>query len=524
MTSRRRRIVIITSAVGGLTIAALVTIATRIPYSGDRLREKVIATLSERLDSEVELAALHLRIFPRIHVEGKGLVVRHEGRRDVPPLISADAFTVNADLLGLWRQHVARVEIEGLHIQIPPDDDDDEEDDDAKDNTADRPGPENVSGADVVIDEVIADEAQLTILRADPKKTPKVWYMHELRVESVGVSQKMPFRTLLTNAVPPGQIDASGSFGPWHVDDPGNTPLDGSFTFENADLSVFEGIMGILSSKGTYGGSLDRIDVRGETNTPDFKITVANHEVPLRTKYHAIVDGTNGNTTLERIDASFLNTSLVARGGVYDVEGVKGRLVTLDVSMAKGRIEDAMRFAVKTATPPMTGALKLETKLEIPPGKRDVVEKLKLDGAFTIDQGRFTDPGVQAKINELSERASGDSKEGEPARVASDFSGRFDLLDGVLKLRPVTFDVPGAAVELAGQYALRQETLAFAGHLYMDAKVSETMTGWKSLALKAVDPLFRRNGQTLIPLKISGTRNDPQFGIDMKRVFRRGGN
>jgi hypothetical protein len=517
VTSRKRGILIITSAVGGLMVAALVTIATYIPYSGDRLRDKVIATLSEHLDADVELGELHLRIFPRVRVDGKGLVVRHEGRRDVPPLISADAFTVNADLVGLWRQHVSRVELEGLHIQIPPGDDDDEED--ANDNTADGAGPRGAR--DLVVDEVVADAAQLTILRKDPAKPPRVWHMHQLHVRSVGVNQKMPFRTLLTNAVPPGQINTSGAFGPWQVEEPGDTPLDGSFTFENADLSVFKGVMGILSSKGTFAGTLDTIDVNGETSTPDFKITIANHEVPLHTKYHAIVNGTNGNTTLERIDASFLNTSLVARGGVYEVEGVKGRLVTLDVTMDKARIEDAMKLAVKTPKAPMTGALKLETKLQIPPGDRDVVEKLKLDGAFTIDEGRFTDPGVQSKINELSERASGNTREGAAAKVGSDFSGRFLLDGGVLRLPSVTFDIPGAAVELAGQYALQQETLAFAGSLYMDAKVSQTMTGWKSLALKVVDPLFRRDGRTVIPLKISGTRNDPQFGIDVKRVFKR---
>ena len=55
----------------------------------------------------------------------------------------------------------------------------------------------------------------------------------------------------------------------------------------------------------------------------------------------------------------------------------------------------------------------------------------------------------------------------------------------------------------------------------MDAKVSETMTGFKSLLLKMADPIFRKNGRTVIPLRIGGTRNDPQFGLDMGRVFRR---
>jgi hypothetical protein len=76
-------------------------------------------------------------------------------------------------------------------------------------------------------------------------------------------------------------------------------------------------------------------------------------------------------------------------------------------------------------------------------------------------------------------------------------------------------------VELAGRYGLRRETIAFDGALYMDAKISQTMTGFKSLLLKLVDPLFRMNGRTVVPLKIGGTRNDPQFGLDLKRALRR---
>jgi hypothetical protein len=63
------------------------------------------------------------------------------------------------------------------------------------------------------------------------------------------------------------------------------------------------------------------------------------------------------------------------------------------------------------------------------------------------------------------------------------------------------------------------ETLAFLGHLVMDAKVSEATTGWKSVLLRMVDPLFRKNGQTVIP-KIGGTRSAPSFGMDVGRLFK----
>jgi hypothetical protein len=86
----------------------------------------------------------------------------------------------------------------------------------------------------------------------------------------------------------------------------------------------------------------------------------------------------------------------------------------------------------------------------------------------------------------------------------------------------VTFDVPGAVVKMGGDYAMRAETIDFNGELYMDAKISQTVSGFKSWVLKLADPLFRKDGQTVVPLKVDGTRNDPHFGLDMKRVFRRG--
>ena len=528
MTRRRTRWIAI-AGVAGLLVAALVSLALRIPFSSEKLRARLIATLADRLDSEVELGDLTLHVFPRLHAVGTGLAIHHKGRRDVPPLISATTFTVDADLLGLWRRHVAHVRLDGLQIQVPPSNhhEDDPEKDAKKDAKSLPLAGSNAghvaAGRQVVIDVVEAPEAAVIIIPRDPEKTPKTWYLHKLRVHSVSANTTMPFEALLTNGVPPGQIATEGSFGPWHRDDPGHTPVNGEFTFKNADLSVFKGISGILSAKGTYQGRLETIDVQGETDTPDFMVNISGHKVPLRTKYRAIVDGTNGDTTLEQIDASFLNTALVARGGVYDVKGVKGRRVALDITMDQARIEDVMMLAVKTQKPPMSGALRLGTKFDLPPGDRDVVDKLRLDGHFAIGGGRFTDADVQRKINEMSVRALGKTGDRQPApKVASDFSGHFALGNGVLTMERLTFDIPGAVVELKGQYGLQRETLAFMGNLFMDAKVSEATTGWKSVLLKVVDPLFRKNGQTVIPLKINGTRNDPSFGMDIRRVFKPG--
>jgi len=197
------------------------------------------------------------------------------------------------------------------------------------------------------------------------------------------------------------------------------------------------------------------------------------------------------------------------------------------VVIDNGRLEDVMRLAVNTDKPPMTGALRLQASFVIPAGEMNVVDKLRLQGRFSIAGGRFTNSGVQSRINEMSLRASGKmgkvkNQPNPPSHVASDFQGRFQLRDGVLRIPTLVFDIPGAAVKLSGHYALRRETLAFTGNLYMDAKVSQTVTGWKSMLLKVADPLFRENGQTVVPVKITGTRSAPAFGMDVGRIFKKG--
>ena len=37
----------------------------------------------------------------------------------------------------------------------------------------------------------------------------------------------------------------------------------------------------------------------------------------------------------------------------------------------------------------------------------------------------------------------------------------------------------------------------------------------KSFVLKAVDPFFRKDGQTELPIKITGQRDHPSFGLDL---------
>jgi len=503
-------------AVGGLLIA----LASVVPFSSETARRKVVDVLAERLDAEVELADLRLRILPRFSAEGHGLTVRHKGRRDVPPMMAIKHFTAEGDVLGLLRRHIARVVVDELDIEVPPDRNRDDSPADNPSDSSPKRGSHDVART-FIIDELVSTNGRLAIIPRD-QGTPKVWTIHRVRMNPVSLDGAMPFAAALENAVPPGTIETSGSFGPWQSEEPGRTRLEGRFTFERADLGVFKGISGILSARGTFGGTLERIDIHGETDTPEFTVAAGGHPMPLHASYHAIVDGTNGNTLLDQVNASFLRTALTARGGVVKRPGIHGRTVTLDVVMDQARLEDVLLMAVKSPHPPMTGALKLTTKFELPPGDRDVVEKLKLDGAFTIADARFASFDVQTRINELSHRTRGQNPVQKAQRVSSRFAGTFRLRQGQLAIPHVTFDVPGSAIRLSGTYGLVSEHIDFAGTVFTEARISEMTTGFKSLLLKPVDLLFKWDGGgSAIPIKITGTRNAPAFGLDKGRVFKR---
>jgi len=104
--------------------------------------------------------------------------------------------------------------------------------------------------------------------------------------------------------------------------------------------------------------------------------------------------------------------------------------------------------------------------------------------------------------------------------VVSNLGGRFVMRNASLSFSDLTFAVPGAVVQLAGRYDLRRETVDFTGHLLTDATLADMTSGIKSLLARVAQPLFRREGGgSKLPIRISGPRAKPSFGLDVRRVF-----
>jgi hypothetical protein len=343
-------------------------------------------------------------------------------------------------------------------------------------------------------------------------------------MHSVGPGQAMTFTARLTNARPPGAIDTSGHFGPWQRDDPRATPISGVYTFEHANLGVFNGIGGTLSSQGKYGGILQKIKVEGTTDVPDFSLKKGGAAVHLTTRFHAVVDGTNGDTILDPVDAKFGHSEFICSGGITQKPGERGKTIDLQAQTKYGRMEDILTLVVN-GKPILNGNVEFQSRILIPPGKQQVADKLNLDGQFHLTQATFTNHQDAQRLKLLSERASGISKkdeengQGEKGAVASNLSAKFFLKDGVVHLARLSFEVPGAQIRLAGNFNLNSSAVDMRGDFQMHATLSETQSGFKALLLKPLDRFFEKDGAGFeLPLSITGTRDHPAIGVS---VFHR---
>jgi len=510
VVNAKRWLILISGAIIIVAVALAVVAAGIEP----RLRRDVERALSKRLDSVVTLEAFDVELFPRPAISGRGLVIRHRGRTDLPPLITVAAFTGHAGWDGIISRHVREVALDGLEIAIPPN------------RRAEMPSVSVSSGSGddgppFSIGSVTATNARLSILPKRVDKDPRIFDIYSVEVRDLTFVSPSTYVASLTNPIPEGRIETEGAFGPWDREDPSNTPLDGRFTFD-ADLGTIKGIAGVLTSNGEFSGPLNNIVATGSTRTPDFRIPkLKAAALPLDTTFRAVVDGTNGDVQLERVEARLAESTFIAKGFVVGTKGIKGKRVVLDVTSENARMPDILSLTVRTTPPAMTGVATLSTSFDLPQGPADVIEKLRLEGKVSISGARFTSDTVQDKVDELSQRGQGRPKDDAIADVASTIKAGFSLKDGTVRVTGLAYAVPGAGITMSGRYQLESGTLDFTGTARLRASASQTQTGFRHYLLKPFDSLLRKGGAgTRLAFKVSGTVDDPKVGIELGRTLK----
>ncbi len=498
------------------------------------LRKRIIATLSERLNTNVELDTLDISLLKGIEVTGGGLRVPYnapppggiQGKTDPHRvLIGVDRFTFRSTWGELMRPktHISVVNVEGVTVDLPAGEER-KKLFGPKDNgtAADPTNPRTKPKIAFIVDELRGRRVRLIIENKDPNKESKEWDLDDLYVHDLGASHPATYTTVIQNPIPKGEIHAQGHVGPWNAENPRQTYVDGDYTFNNADMDSIKGLGGIMNAKGKFVGVLEKMTTDGEADVDNFSLDISDRPVPLHTQYHAYVDATTGDTTLDPVHAMLGGTPILCSGSIVNIKG-KGHDVNLDATIDKGQMRDVLALAMKGPKPVMHGVLSLKTHIHIPPGKERVAQKIELAGNITINGMVLTNQKLQDRMDGLSQRAQGkaDTMAIAATNGSPDVTGQvktaFVLKNGQAMFNNIVYEMPGAHIKMQGVYGLTDEAFDFKGIVRTDATASQMISGWKSWLLKPVDPLFKKNGAGVqLPIEISGIKDDLHFGLAFK--------
>jgi hypothetical protein len=480
-----------------------------------------------------------LRVWPPAQVAGINVPAN---RAPDEPLISLAEFRFHAPLHFERGKpfHISIVELKGLDIHLPPR---------SHFARAASPAPDAKSSsyaADIEIDTIRCTGARMVLETDKPGKLPLEIPIEHLELSHVSSAGPMDFVADLTNPRPHGDVHTTGSFGPWFVADPGESPVSGQYAFDRADLSDFKGIAGILSSTGHFQGTLRALTADGQTATPDFRLTDFGQPLALTTTFHALIDATNGDTVLDPVDATLGHSHFTLHGQVARVKPGhsspeattnsplqasvnstpptpvplgQGREIDFDVNIDRGRIEDFLRLTTHSSSPILTGNLTTRARLHIPPGASSVEKRMTLKGSFALDHATFTSEKIQDGLRQLSLRGLGQPKEiksTDPSSIQSTMVSDFEVANGIITLPELTYTVPGSTIKVSGTYGIDGGAISFTGTAAMQATVSQMIGGFLGVLAKPADRFFKKNGAgTEVPFHVSGTRDDPKFGLDL---------
>ncbi|MEY2413924.1 MAG: hypothetical protein QOD84_2530, partial [Acidobacteriaceae bacterium] len=233
-----------------LLLAGTLFLASHWPFT----REEVIKSLEESTASSVEIRTFRPFYFPNPGCIAEGVVFRKGNDAGVPPFITVEKLTLSTGLLNMFRKHLGDLRAEGAHVVVPP-----------------GGKFEQRSDTGIVIDHFEGNGSIVEFISRKPGKEPLKFVFDQLALKKVSTTAPLSYRIKLQNPVPPGEIDASGQFGPLNLKNSSQTAFSGDYTFRDADLRAFPGIAGKLFSQGKFHGTLGHVDIEGNTDNPAFE-------------------------------------------------------------------------------------------------------------------------------------------------------------------------------------------------------------------------------------------------------------
>ncbi len=494
--------------IGGLVAVAVIFAVLQIAGAllTNLARRSIMQSVQQLVPGTVTLGKVSVSLFPGVHISGEKLEVRR-GEGALPAFLSVPHYSIDGGLFGVLQRprHFGTLHLENLRMEVPP--------------KGERVHVEftKSSSPGSRIDTIVAENAVLELLPKAPGQQAHDFEIYRIVLHAPQPDRAIRYSATVRIPMPPSDIEVSGEIGPIHRGEIASTPVSGSYQMRNSDLARVKGILGTLSSDGKFKGDLDRIEVEGTVDSPNFATKRAGHRMHVTSQFKAQVNGTNGDTKLESVRARFLNSLVTASGEIAGSPGVKGKKISLDIDVENARVADLLALVIRSPKSPVTGVASLRGKFVLPPRRGEILERMLCNGSLGIGGGKITKPAAQAKINELSAKAEAEPEEGSRENVVSSLRGPFTMSGGVAHFSLLAFSVPGASAEMHGTWTPRSEAMNFSGILRMDAKLSQTQTGIKAFFLKAVDPFFknkRTNSGAAIPVKVGGTLQHPEVSVN----------
>lgn len=491
---------------------AVILLAVNWPFT----REGMTKRLERASSARVEMRGFRSTYFPFPGCVAEDVVFHaigpSAGAKADDPVISMRRLTIESTFLGLLSKpgRIKSIVAEGLRIHIPA-------------------GGTNLHAADskqdqTLIEALLAENATLEV-GSGPGGRPLLFQIHRVLFRNIGNKEKTPFEVALRLPLPPGEVQSSGWLGP-RKDANGpvrSTAIAGTYVLQRADLGVFKSIAGELSSRGEFSGTLERLNVAGNTDSPQFEVTDSGHRLHLSTQFRGSVDLKNGDVILPTVQARLGNTNITAHASVAG----RPKTATLNVTQGTGQIQDLFLLLSSAPTSPVTGPVNFHADAVLPPEHRRFKERVQLTGNFLIDPAKFTAPDSQAGIDQLSERANGKKDKGKDRdadddaegfdRVLTKLNGQVVLRNGVATFSGISFSVPGAQANMHGTYNLVSKRVDLNGKMRMNATVSQATTGAKSFFLKVVDPFYKKkHAGAEVPIAMTGPYGHTHFAAKLK--------
>jgi hypothetical protein len=468
--------------------------------------KSVLEDLSEASDSSVTIQSYHPTYFPVPGCVLYGVQFRHG--KEHRELITIQKLRIMGSYSGVPRQYVPRIVAEGARVIIPP----------FGSNTIFHSQHSNIK-----IGEIVANGTLVQFASSDPRENPFTFDVHEALLSDVRWGSPIAYRLRFHNPNPPGEILVNGKFGAWADGHPNDTPISGDYIFEKADLGSYDGIDGTLSSSGRFEGVLKHINVSGTTDTPNFEVTSGGHKVDLKTQFRAYVDGTNGDTFLNHVEAKFGKTTVSVEGSIAHADDHAGKVTKLRLKSRTGRVEDLLGLFVTNPQSPMVGPISLDAHAELASGDDPFLDRLRIGGGFLIRQGGFTNSDTQLDVDKLSAGARGKNKD-TPDDVVTDLTGQTEMEHAVANFSDIDFRIPGAHAKLHGTYNVENYRVNLHGKMHVESQISKTSSGVKAFFLKMMDPLFKKKKKgEVVPVHILGTYEKPDFGLDLANNGQKNG-